>query len=257
MKNILILPLVVLTLSLISWGPEGHSIVATVADKHLTPHAKTAVTSILGGQSMASVSSWADATRNTTTAPWHFLNLSIGLNYQQFWQAATNLATPSVYSELRKLEVDIVNPATPALQKTNDLKYISHFISDAHQPMHTSRASDRGGNDIKLSLEGIHTDLHALWEGVLIKHKNSDYVSFAAHIDTATLQQIRQWQSDGMLQWLYESYQASSKLYTEVQNGGTVNEAYYTSHTGIVENRLKMGGIRLAGVLNKLFAAAH
>ena len=43
-----------------AWGPEGHSIVAEIAQRHLTPAAAQQVREILGNASLASVASWAD-----------------------------------------------------------------------------------------------------------------------------------------------------------------------------------------------------
>jgi len=54
--------------------------------------------------------------------------------------------------------------------------------------------------------------------------------------------------------WQFESYTLSSKLYSEVeQNNNKLDESYYTSHIGLVEERLVAGGLRLAGVLNDIF----
>jgi hypothetical protein len=52
----------------------GHKTVATIAENHLTPVAKSAVKALLGDQCIADVGSWADEVRNqpeyNQTGPW-------------------------------------------------------------------------------------------------------------------------------------------------------------------------------------------
>jgi S1/P1 Nuclease len=44
-----------------AWGPEGHSIVAEIAQRRLSPEAAAKVREILGeNASLASIASWAD-----------------------------------------------------------------------------------------------------------------------------------------------------------------------------------------------------
>ncbi|WP_295669771.1 S1/P1 nuclease [uncultured Mucilaginibacter sp.] len=68
-----------------------------------------------------------------------------------------------------------------------------------------------------------------------------------------TPQQIKLWQSDDMMVWLYESYQISTFIYAEVAYKKNLDETYYTEHLSIVRLRIEQAGIRLAGVLNNCF----
>ncbi len=49
--------------TLIGWGPEGHEIVASLAESRLTENAKRGIRSLLGDASLASVANWADEVR--------------------------------------------------------------------------------------------------------------------------------------------------------------------------------------------------
>jgi hypothetical protein len=46
--------------TLVGWGPEGHEIVASLAQTRLTENAKWGIRSLLGDASLASVANWAD-----------------------------------------------------------------------------------------------------------------------------------------------------------------------------------------------------
>ena len=256
MKRTLLYSLLGISLiALVSWGPEGHSTTAAIADRHLTPTAKAAVAAILHNQSMASVSSWADDIRPSQpqTGDWHFLNLELGLSYSRFVQATKSQATPNIYSEILLLERELGQPSTPRPRKVRDLKFLVHFIGDAHQPMHVSRKKDRGGNLDTVKYDNRTTNLHKVWDSLLLNDDLTNYMQLAAKVDHATPQQIQKWQSDDLLMWLYESYQASSEIYKEAPNHSVLPASYYSTHIAIAENRLERGGIRLAGVLNKIF----
>jgi hypothetical protein len=63
-----------------AWGPEGHSIVAEIAQRRLTPEAATKVREILGeNASLASIASWADDHRalHLDSADWHFVDIPL------------------------------------------------------------------------------------------------------------------------------------------------------------------------------------
>jgi hypothetical protein len=61
-----------------AWGQEGHSIIAEIAQRRLTPQAAAVIEQLLGkGHSLASISSWADDIRDQRPATY----MSFGLQY--------------------------------------------------------------------------------------------------------------------------------------------------------------------------------
>jgi nuclease S1 len=63
-----------------AWGQEGHSIVAELAQRRLTPTAANELSRLLGpGASLASIASWADDYRelHKETTGWHFVNIPL------------------------------------------------------------------------------------------------------------------------------------------------------------------------------------
>jgi len=237
-------------LLLVSWGFKGHQAVAAIAQKHLTSNTAYVVSAYLGGQSMAEVSTWADENRNRQTAPWHFLNMPLGLNHEQFVKAVSQ-SDGNVYSAIVKVEAQLKDKSLSTEQKHEALKYLIHLVGDAHQPMHISRKEDKGGNTIQLRFEDKGTNLHSLWDSKLIDHENS--ADIAKDYDTATPAEIRKWQSDSPMEWIWESYQISSQLYAEIKPGQNIDEAYYKKYIPVIRQRIDQAGIRLAGELNKLF----
>jgi hypothetical protein len=246
-------------LALSAWGPLGHHVIGEIAEHHLTPEAKAAVKDLLGHETLADVSSWADDIRkdNPTTGPLHFMNLPLGLTYAQFEQKIKNMREGNVYVGILGAENTLKNTAASQWQRMEALKYLVHFVGDAHQPMHVSRAEDRGGNNIRLMFENDYTSLHAIWDTNLLEKDGMNYKKLAGQYDHATDLQISKWQSDPVITWIWESYQISSVLYAETDTlkGGNLPKNYYETHIPVVRLRIEKAGIRLAGVLNEIFKA--
>jgi hypothetical protein len=250
-----------ITLVLISWGPLGHHIVGEIAENHLTPKAKMAVHQLLGHETLADVSSWADDIRSQEqeTAPWHFLNLPTGLSFNDFRKRVETMPAGNVYNAILSMEQTLKDSTAPKYKRVEALKFLVHFVGDAHQPMHVSRAEDKGGNSIAMAYNNEPTNLHAIWDSKILEQDGTNAGQLAAKYDHATPAQIKKWQSDPVIIWVWESYQISSLLYAEVDTMKTTNvgKDYYDAHITIVQQRLEKAGIRLAGVLNSIFANAN
>jgi hypothetical protein len=261
MKNVLLAcTLLISSLVFISWGVTGHRSIGIIAANHLTPKARTAVIGLLGNDSLANVANWADEVRNEpeykATAPWHFLNLPLGLSYDDFEKMVKGMGPDNVYGAVLKCESDLTDTSKTQVQKIAALKFIVHFVGDLHQPMHIRRAEDKGGNTMRLTYEGKATNLHSLWDTKLIEHQGLDYMQLAEKYDRISAKQIKKWQSDSLLTWIWESYQLSSKLYAENDSmkSPDIDDAYYQAHIGIIQERIEQAGIRLAGLLNGVYA---
>jgi len=249
--------LAISVLALVSWGVTGHKAVGQIAENHLTPTTKLAIKKLLGSESLADVSNYADEIRSDArykyTGAWHFANLAPGLTFDEFSNQLKNMKEDNVYKMVYRFGFDLKDPDKSKTQKAFALKFLVHFIGDLHQPMHVSNKEDRGGNDIKVSFMGDFYNLHGLWDSGLIEHQGLTYKEMATNYDTATPAEIKKWQSDDPMVWLWESYQISTILYQEAAADPKFEEDYYKSHIPVLEKRIEKGGIRLAGVLNSIF----
>lgn len=261
MKTKYFAPLLLVTfaLILISWGYTGHRTIGKITENHLTDKAKLAVKNLLGDTSIADACTWADDARKEPafkeTGDWHFLNLPLGLNYQQFTKYVDTVSKGNVYSALLNAEKTLRDKKTSKQQQVYALKFILHLVGDLHQPMHISRAEDKGGNTIQLNYEEKGTNLHSLWDTKLLEHQGLSYVQLAEKYDQISAADIKQWQNEPVMQWIWESYQISSALYAEVDgmNKRVIDDAYYQKHLPTIQKRIQQAAIRLAGILNKIY----
>ncbi|TGE24015.1 S1/P1 Nuclease [Hymenobacter aquaticus] len=247
----------VLPFSLMAWGVQGHRVVGKIAENHLTKKAKDQVAALLGSERLPLVTTWADEVRYSeeyeATAPWHFINTALGLPFAEYTGVVTSMQEPNAYLALNQNLQQLKDPKATKEQKVVALKFVIHIVGDVHQPMHVSRAEDKGGNAITVKYQGKDTNLHSLWDSGLLDYEGMTYSELAVLLDRPTPLQVQQWQKDGITQWLWESYSISQQLYAETAQNATFDYKYVPGHLPTVEDRLLQAGIRLAGLLNGVF----
>ena len=258
-KKLLILGLFFyLPFTSMAWGVLGHRIVGQIAESYLTPKAKQAIQQILGNESIAMASNWADFIRSDTSysylIPMHYINFSNGLNYMQMKEYLSKDTTADAYTELVFLIKQLKNKNIAKEKQGMYLRFLIHLVGDIHQPMHVSRAEDEGGNKIRVMWFREPTSLHAVWDDKLIDFQQLSYTEYTNAINYSTANQRQVWEKEPISEWLYESNQIAEKLYSEIdQNEQKLSYRYNYDHIAILNNQLLKGGIRLAGLLNEIF----
>ena len=256
-KIILPIGALVLSLSLISWGVVGHRSIGQIAENHLSKKAKIAVKEILGSESLAMVSTYPDEIRSykqyAYTAPWHYVNVAHGLTSEQFKKELVGMEKANIYKAILNCTNDLKSSTKTKEEKVFALKFLVHLVGDLHQPMHTGRSEDSGGNAIKVKLMRKESNLHGLWDSGLIDYAGMTYKELAQACDDVPKQDKLAWQKDDVATWAFESYIISQQLYAEAAVNPEFDYDYYPKHADLIKKRLAQAGIRLAGVLNEIY----
>jgi hypothetical protein len=260
-----------------AWGGQGHRLVGLVAADRLTPVAKQHVAWLLDGQTLADVASWADSitSEQVQTSYWHYLNIppeASGYKRDRDCPRQPGTAAGSRGDRWRDCIVDRIaywegrlgNPKLDRADRATALKFVVHFIGDLHQPFHALGVG-RGGNDVRVRVFGqsdCGTDparpspcnLHSVWDNRLIARRNLDDRSFVAVLQKVITERRFASQPPGTpAQWAEQSFRlAKEALVTTDTN---IGEAYYRRHIAVIEERLALGGVRLAAVLNRVLTA--
>lgn len=241
-----------------AWGAEGHRICGQIADSYLTPQARKAIKEILGNESIAITSNWADFIKSDPNysylSSWHYIDFD---KVYTLPEMQAFLAQDTKVDAYTKINFMIAELKKKDISKENKLLYLRmliHIIEDVHQPMHTAHADDQGGNGFKVNWFSTPTNLHSIWDSQLIDFQQLSYTEYTSAINHTTLAQRKEWQKAPISQWLYESNQIAEKLYTEIKPGDTLNYKYNFNHIETLNQQLLKAGVRLAGVLNQLFS---
>ena len=77
------------------WGKTGHRVIGQIAQDNLTPKALTAVTELLNGETLATVSTWADEIRSDSSYDyfkiWHYVNMPLDKKYEEVEHTQDNV----------------------------------------------------------------------------------------------------------------------------------------------------------------------
>ena len=232
-----------------AWGAQGHQVVALIAQAQLSSKARAEVDRLLAeepGQTLETVSTWADEHSNPTTSHWHYVNFARGnCVYDEQRDCPDGRC---VVAAIRR-EVAILGSKAPDHAKLTALKYVVHFVGDVHQPLHAGFQDDKGGNTYQIQAFMRGSNLHAFWDTGLIRNLNEDSQAMAARLPKLTngipvsdLDPVTAAQESCNLASLKGFY--PSRL---------VDQSYIERYTPVMERRLATAGARLAGILNATF----
>jgi hypothetical protein len=233
-----------------AWGEDGHRIIATLAEAQLTPAARKELNRLLAlepGQTLASISTWADERRSPTTAPWHYLNFPRGdCNYQPERDCPDGRCVVGAID--RQLET--LRTAADDEKRLTALKYRVHFMGDIHQPLHAGYGDDRGGNSYQLQAFMRGSNLHAFWDSGLIKAMRQENEAIVKGLLIRPMQAGRlPFTASGVAE---ESCAIVAK--TGFYPGRLVTPEYIEQYTPVMLYQLALAGARLAQTLNRLWS---
>jgi hypothetical protein len=257
-KLILGIAIIYAPLQSMAWGAEGHRIAGQIADSYLTPKARKAIEAILGNESIAITSNWADFIKSDPAYnymnTWHYIDLDKAYTYPELQDYLNHDTSVDAYTKLQFLIGELKKKNLTKADKLLYLRMLIHIVEDVHQPLHTGHTEDKGGNDIKVTWFNNQTNLHSVWDSQLIDFQQLSYTEYTAVINHTTAAQRAEWQKAPISKWIFESSQIAEKLYSEVKPGDSLNGYKYNfNHIDIVNRQLLKAGVRLAGVLNQLF----
>ena len=241
----------------IAWGVIGHRVTGKIAERYLTVKAKKEIRALLGQETVSMASNWADFIKSDSNynylSTWHYINLPPNLSELQINEYLKKDSGTDLFTKLNFLIRQLKNKSVVRTDKIMYLKLLIHFVGDIHQPMHTAHAEDRGGNTVKVFWFSTATNLHRVWDEHLIEFQQLSYTEYADALGFSSPAQTIRWQKQPLNEWVYESYQISEQLYKEVHPNDKLGYEYNFHHLKIMNQQLLKGGIRLAGMLNRLF----
>ncbi|HMU10790.1 MAG TPA: S1/P1 nuclease [Ferruginibacter sp.] len=256
-KALLFAAFLYLPLSGFSWGKQGHRIVGQIADSYLSKQAKKEIYRILGTESIAMTSNWPDFVKSDPSYSyldnWHYINFKPGLSETEIKNYLANDTATDAYSKINWLVAQLKNKELEQQNKLMYLRLLIHIVGDIHQPLHTGRPEDRGGNGIRLSWFNNPYNLHQVWDDRLIDLQDLSYTEYATAINHTTREQRKQWQAEPLSEWIWQSYQLAEKIYADVKPDDKLGYLYNFKNIGIVNQQLLKGGVHLAGLLNEIF----
>ena len=256
-KLIFFVAICYIPLQSMAWGTNGHRICGQIADSYLTPKARKAIQAILGNESIAISSNWADFIKSDAAYNylynWHFINIEKALTYPEMNAYLKADTAVDAYTKMNFLIAELKKKSTTKANKQLYLRMLIHIVEDVHQPLHTGHLSDKGGNDVKVTWFNNPSNLHSVWDSQLIDNQQLSYTEYTAWINHTTAAERATFQKSPISTWIWESNQLADKLYTDVKTDDKLGYKYNFKYIGILNQQMVKAGVRLAGVLNQIF----
>jgi nuclease S1 len=228
-----------------AWGCQGHQVVAFIAEKHLTPHARAMVEKILKdgpidpaldryckdapADAMADASTWADDFRSghPETGPWHYVDIPRGVSkfdLANLCAESSGCVTQAIRDQLAILRA----PAAGPQKKGDALRFLIHFVGDLHQPLHAITNNDQGGNCVPVAFfadlpqlrnhdtESYAPNLHSVWDSSILERMTEGKTAqqVADELDRAFAAQAEKWMREpaDVEEWPWESFRLAEAI---------------------------------------------
>ncbi len=241
-----------------AWGMLGHRIVGEIASSYLTPKARFEIQKILGDESIAIASTWADFIKSDTSYKylnnWHWIDFDKDLTFPQMEKVLQNDTRADAYTKINFLVKELKNKKLGRDKKIMYLRLLIHIVGDVHQPFHVSEEGDNGGNNLKVQWFNEPSNIHRVWDEQLIEYQELSYTEYTRAINHASQKQKTEWQKQPIPVWLFDLYTISQQLRKDLQDPTPkLGYQYNFKNIAIVNQQLLKGGIHLAGLLNQIF----
>jgi len=263
-----------------AWGPEGHSVVAEVAQRRLSPQAQAMVERLLGpGHALAAIASWAYNVRvfRPATANWHFVDIPLAADT---FDAARDCKPNPKNGDCAVAELDRLRDelrCAPDKDKAEALKFAVHFVGDIHQPLHTV-GDAVGGNAIKVDvfmrgqkncggpceLTHMASNFHKAWDGDLINKMVWDWGAYVDRLEAGWLNgdEAKRESADGapigraaIVKWAEDTHKAGEKVWKLRPANNVLDDNYLNAVVPVLDRQLGVAGLRLARFLNQAYAS--
>jgi hypothetical protein len=253
-----------------AWGPEGHFIIAKIAEDSLTPGDKAKAREYLSGAPLYTTALFADEVRSVqrqscppheTTAQWHFVDIPYDEknNKDAHYDEARDCPSGDcVIQAIERAKAKIRDGNASSYERADALKFLVHFVGDVHQPFHTidrrdqKGKSDQGGNAVNVTFFGEPWTLHALWDDGLILKTGRTAEDYAVYLEREVVPKLSksEFTSVDPVAWANAAHELAKAAY--VDDCSVLDEPYYQQSIDVVDQQLALAGVHLAAELTEV-----
>ena len=250
----------------LAWGPQGHRIIADLAQARLSPVARVEAERLLASEhaaSLADVANWADRLRDDpaqaelgkATAPLHYINMHGSCTYRPTLDCPDGQCVVHAINHYARILGD---RSLSLAERAQALNFVVHFVGDAQQPLHAGYKDDKGGNEVPVQFEGRGSNLHRVWDSGLLSTRHledADYAALLEHEGPLTPPKPIAPFDNPPAQWVEQSCRIvmDDGVYPQ---GHRIRASYVERMRPIAERQLRRGGARLADLLNRVLGSS-
>lgn len=237
-----------------AWGPEGHQVVALIAENNMSSATLAKARALLGVGSLEEVATWADDIKEERpeTEGWHFINVPLDAPAIDLARDCAN--DNCVTAQIGKFTGVLKDGSADPTARQEALKFLIHLVADLHQPLHCEDNNDRGGGQKRVTFFGRPENLHAVWDTGILSRDDPSPESLAAKLESAVSDSNKsQWTQGTPEDWALETHQLAQQIaYANLPQGDLpeLGQSYEDVGMPAEETQLEKAGVRLAGIIN-------
>lgn len=242
-----------------SFYKTGHEIIGSLVDSLLDDSSRTNIYNLLQNN-VQNASHWADSdqVRKNKDYSW-----SVQLHF-----LVTNDTPDTGYCQINSFTIpkrNLFNALTNYTERLTinrsdqeSLKFLIHFYQDLFEPLHMSGVY-RGGNEYPIIFGKRKTDLHQVWDSLLIEYninkrfdRNTlDYIKYLLKI---SLNQKPLKSFDYTFWMVINNKLNCDNVYQNITMNTKLPEEYIYKNSGLIDILLVRAAVNLAFVLNELYS---
>ena len=227
----------------LAWGPEGHRVVALLADhllRQADPAAHAKLAALLATDKgdpwakpdIASQAEWADVLREKSeeargaTTPWHSARLKADgpdLTRDCFGRRPLPEGYPASHGprsncsvdKILQFEAELKDPATAPGERLAAVQFLLNLVGDLNDPMHAIDHADQGGRCVALQVGAKPpVRLSSYWQETLVGEVAGPDAARGAQRLAASIPvaQSRKWAEGGPEAWAQETYEVAKTV---------------------------------------------
>lgn len=244
-----------------AWDGAGHRKACHKAWREMTDSARAKALELLAittADDFANMCTWADdiADDRPKTKAWHFIGVP---REARSLDLARDCPPPEscVVQQIVHFG-DVLASNAPDAARAEALKFVAHLMGDLHQPLHVAFAADGYGEDIKITFLDRQTNLHELWDSLLLDAPDPPSRGYTPFLQDMNDRYNRErWSVGTVRDWAHETLwimRAPPTGYVGNPGGLAFDELYVKQNYLVAMDQLDKAGVRLGALLNKAFS---
>jgi hypothetical protein len=238
-----------------AWSGFGHRLVGELAERRLSPEARAQVRDLLRDEAeptLAAVSPWPDRVRDEPayawTAPLHYVRI----HDRRCRYAASRDCEDGecVVGAIERYARELGDSRRSRQERAEALKFLVHFVADVHQPLHSGRRPDKGGNEFQISIDGEGTNLHSVWDYHILASAGRDFDEWITRL--AAEPPVPRGAKPA--RWAEASCRLTDADGFYPARPGKLPPGYLERHRPVAEARLRAAAAELAWVIERALA---
>ncbi len=254
----------VVSQSAFAWGDAGHRMVCRVAWDELREKPMADVKELLSistEEEFAETCTWADRhlAEHPETAGWHEVYVTPAARDVDMARDCSVQTSCSLREIERNLA--ILKSGAPREERATALKFLAHFVGDAHQPLRVGFLENRAGVRLEATFLGHKTNLREVWDTEMLATDPAglEAIAGAYRLYTPLDRLFVDWIADLPAVWATESLwimRTPATGYVGNPGGLAFDDTYVKQNLVIAHDRIAKAGMRLGHLINEALREA-